>query len=135
MILKDMRDTSSSLGAFFCGYEQFKSIYRLEVRRAKRNGTCLHVALLTVTGKEQKLIDNRVIGSVMEKVQNVVLTHLRQSDVVAKYSNQQFLIMLPNANREDSYQVLERVIKAYKVRYPAHTIQLSYQIRELELPA
>ena len=133
LVLEDMRDSSEKQGAFFCGYEQFKSIYQLEVRRALRNGTCLHVAMLTVTGNVNKKLDYNVSSAVMDKVQQTVLTHLRQSDVVSRYSNQQLIIMLPNANQEDSYQVMERVIRAHKANNPVQAIKLTYQIRELEL--
>ena len=45
----------------------------------------------------------------------------------------QFLIMLPEANMEDSRQVMERLVRVYSQRYPAETISLSWQIRGSEL--
>ena len=41
--------------------------------------------------------------------------------------------MLPSANLENSYMVMDRIVKAYRSRYPKNVAKLSYQIRELEL--
>jgi PleD family two-component response regulator len=69
----------------------------------------------------------------MEQVKQTVVRNLRQSDVVAQYSSCQLVIMLPYANLEDSYMVMDRVISAYRSTGPQNAIRISYQIRELEL--
>ena len=133
LVMEDMRDISDKQEAIFCGYEQFKHIYQLEVRRAKRDGGCLHVAMLTVLGMDGKVLFGEISDVIMERVQQVIVRSLRQSDVVAQYSACQFIIMLPYANLEDSQTVIERIINAYHTTNPRNAIRFSYQLRELEL--
>lgn len=132
-IMKRMRNPDGPRTAFFCGFEQFKCIYQLEVRRALRTGACMHIALLTVLGSDGKILPAQNNSLVMERVQQTVVKNLRQSDVVSRYSNCQFIIMLPSANQEDSCMVMERILRVYHSNNPYTVIRLSYQVRELEL--
>ena len=132
VILAAMRDPLDKRLAFLCGFEQFKNIYQLEMRRALRSGGCLHVALLTVFGRNDKPLAAQANNTVMESVQQVIIQNLRQSDVVARYSSCQFIIMLPNANEEDSNMVMNRIIKAYQAFNPRNALKFSFQIRALE---
>jgi len=61
------------------------------------------------------------------------VSSLRQGDVVCRYSKAQFIIMLPNANLEDSGMVMERIIAAFYHRNYKNVLNLSYRIRELRL--
>ncbi|MBR5536482.1 MAG: diguanylate cyclase [Clostridia bacterium] len=61
------------------------------------------------------------------------MTNLRSSDVVSRYSDSQFIIMLPNADMENSRRVMQRLIGACSERYPGEPDGLSWQIRPLEI--
>ena len=124
LVMTGMREGGDDRKAFFCGFEQFRSIYQLEARRAPRTGTCLHVAMIKV--------EDCHTDAVMERVQQAILQNLRQSDVVARYSGSQFIIMLPEADLEDSQRVIRRVADAYRRQHPRGA-RLSWQIRELEI--
>ena len=132
-VMTMMRPTSQRREAFFCSFEQFTSIYQLEVRRAMRNGGCLHVAMITLTDDKGAFLTPKINDVVAEQVQKVIVSTVRQSDVVAKFSPSQFIIMLPNANLEDSAFVVERILNAYYLEYSKSLIRLNYQIREMEL--
>lgn len=132
IILASMRDPLDKRLAFLCGFEQFKNIYQLEMRRALRSGGCLHVTLLTVSGRNGKPLPAHTNNTVMETVQQVIIQNLRQSDVVARYSSCQFIIMLPNANEEDSNMVMNRIINAYQAFNPRNALKFSFQVRALE---
>lgn len=132
-ILVSMRNPEGKRTAFVCGFEQFRSLYQLEARRALRTGACLHVVLLTVLGNDRKPLPPKINNALMQQVQQVIVQNMRQSDVVAQYSKCQFIIMLPNANYEDSCMVMKRVIHAYHTKNPRTMIDLSFQVRALEL--
>lgn len=132
-VMENMRDSGEDHDAFFCGFEQFKYIYQLEVRRAMRNGGCLHVAMLTVSGANGKAMSSKTTNVIMEQVRRTVVSNLRQSDVVSRYSSCQYIIMLPFANLEDSHMVMKRIISAYNANNPRSAIRFSYQIREMEM--
>ena len=71
--------------------------------------------------------------AVMESVQQTLMTNLRNSDVVARYSDSQFIIMLPNADLENSRRVMHRLIDACNHHSPNEPGALSWQIRPLEI--
>lgn len=133
VVMENMRDASGKREAFFCDFELFKNIYRLETRRANRDGGCLHIAMLTVFGMDGKVLSLKAGNVIMEQVQQTIVHNLRSSDVVAQYSACQFIIMLPYANLEDSQMVMDRVMNAYHKQNPKSAIRFSYQLRELEL--
>ena len=132
-IMGSMRGTASPKEAFFCGFELFKNIYQLETRRAKRTGACLHVALMTVTAPKGAPLSESVREKVMGQVKSVVISTLRQSDVVTRYSKCQYMVMLPGANLENSELVMKRIVRAYQNRHPRSLVQINYMLRELEL--
>lgn len=119
--------------AFFCSFEQFKNIYQLEVRRAPRVGGCLHIAMLTVRESDGTALSTKIRDVVLEQGQQTIVQNLRQSDVVARYGQCQFVIMLPFANLEDSTIVMKRIVRAYCDQHPKSVILMNYQIREMEL--
>lgn len=125
-VMDSLREVSGVRTAYFCSYEQFRSIYQLEARRAARTGAEMHVAMLSL-GEE---LGN---DSGMDAVQHTLMTNLRSSDVVARYSDSQFIIMLPNADMENSRRVMQRLIEACGRRYPGEPDGLSWQIRPLEI--
>ena len=124
LVMRDLREKESRRSAFVCGFEQFRSIYQLEVRRAPRTGSCMHVVMLTVG--ENCQVD-------MEHLKEFLITNLRSGDVVARYSDTQFIIMLHEADLEDSERVMERIAKNYRNSCPQEAVSLNWQIHEMEI--
>ena len=89
--------------------------------------------MITLTDDKGAFLTPKINDVVAEQVQKVIVSTVRQSDVVAKFSPSQFIIMLPNANLEDSAFVVERILNAYYLEYSKSLIRLNYQIREMEL--
>ena len=132
-IITSMRNPSGNREAFLCDFEQFKKIYQLEARRVLRSGDCMHVAMLTVSDSDDNRLPAKANKVVMKQLEQTIIQSLRQSDVVAKYSSCQYIIMLPGANLENSHMVMDRIVNAYNTEYPKNVVRLSTQIRELEL--
>ena len=131
VIQRQLRETAERAGAFVCEYGFFREIYRLEARRSGRSGTCIHVALVTITNPDGSMPPLPALADTMERLQNVLVESLRRGDVVAKYSAAQYVALLPGANFEDSSMVLERIMTSFRTRYRAIRLKLSYKVREL----
>ena len=132
-IMASMRGDTSLKQAFSCGFDLFKNIYQLESRRAKRTGACLHVALITVSGPGGTALSDSIREKVMGQVETIIISTLRQSDVVTRYSKCQYIVMLPDANLENSDLVMNRIARAYQTRHPRSLVQITFVLRELEL--
>ena len=122
MVMRDLGEKATRRSAFVCGFEEFRSIYQLEVRRAPRTGSCMHVVMLTV-GEDCR--------TDIERLKEFLVTSLRSGDVVAQYSDTQFIIMLHEADLEDSERVMERVVKNYRNNTPQESVSLNWQIHEM----
>ncbi len=104
-------------GAFFCGYPVFKEIYRLEARKITRIGGAEHVLLFTMNsdvGAEQQASLARFrVQKAMEKLESVISNSLRIGDVAARYSDRQFIVLLPFCSYENALMVSERILSNF----------------------
>lgn len=132
-IIRDtLRETEIQDGAFFCEYEFFKDIYRLQARSAIRTGQVVHIALITVLDGKGKTLTQKKINMVMERLQEIIAISLRHGDIFARFSVSQFLVMLPSASLENSERVLNRISKNFRQKYPHMNILLHYSSLPLE---
>ncbi|HEX3000460.1 MAG TPA: BTAD domain-containing putative transcriptional regulator [Armatimonadota bacterium] len=133
VIQEDLRETAGRPGAFVCEYGFFRETYRLEARRAKRSGTCVHVALITVSLPDGGVPPLKVLSATMDLLLTELVNGLRRGDVVARYSGAQFVVLLPSANFEDSTAVMDRIISSFYRQHRRNFLKLSCKIRELGL--
>ena len=132
VIQADLREAADRPGAFVCEYGFFQEAYRLEARRCNRNGTCVHVALLTVSLPDGSMPALKQLNITMDQLLVALQTQLRSGDVVSRYSAVQYVVMLPAANFEDSQKVMERIVAAFYRQHRHNFLKITYKIRELE---
>ena len=84
---------------FVCEYPVFREIYRVEARRIRRTGIAEYMLLITMksssTSKSdaQSLEERIRIG--MQILEDLLKRTLRAGDVVAQYSNTQYVVLRP----------------------------------------
>ena len=115
-----------------CDYDFFRVIYHAEARAVVRNGNAVHIALLSVTGEKGSPLPRRSLDRVMENLQEIIRTGLRKGDIASRCSVSQYILMLPQANYENSRMVCDRVIRAFFRQYPHSPAQLHYSVQPLE---
>lgn len=125
---EELKEYSNKEGVFMCDYSFFKEIYCLESRRNTRNGTCAHIALLTI--ETIKNSNPKILNTAMDNMKNVINKSLRKGDVVSRYSGSQYVIMLPSANFEDSTMVMNRLIKNFNSTYK-NKLTIKYKIQPM----
>lgn len=116
-VQEDMMEENPE-GAFFCGYPVFREIYRLEARKGIRNGETEYVLLLTMKleGLHEEASDKVEqfrMKKAMSGLENTLKTALRIGDVVSKYSDSQFVILLPYCSYECGMLVANRIISRF----------------------
>lgn len=114
IIQQELIETVDKPGAFFCEYEVFKNIYRIEARMAARNAQSIFVVLLTVTDKEGYLPQTFRLNQYMDLLLNSIIGTLRRGDVVARYSASQYVILLPSITYENSRMVTNRILAHFQ---------------------
>jgi DNA-binding SARP family transcriptional activator len=110
-IKKDIEEEDPT-GAFQCGYPVFKEIYHLEVRRSMRTGEPENLVLFTIEPKPEDPpeVANFRVRQAMNGMQETIRRCLRAGDVVSRYSDTQFVVLLPTCTRELALMVANRVL-------------------------
>ena len=118
-------------GAMVCEYDFFKILYRSEVRSIARNGHSANICLLSVSGKDGEMLARRSLDPAMNNLQVLVQNNLRRGDVIARCSISQYIILLPQANYENSRMVADRLVSAFYRRYTHSPARLRYTVQPL----
>ena len=136
IIQEDLREEKAS-GAFFCEYGVFRKIYALESRSSRRLGISVHLALVSLyldfqIQKEGKDYTD-LIGEGMSVLEETLMKRLRSSDIVCRYSVNQFLVMLPACQYEDAKMVVNRLKDSFYKSGKTNKLLLQYSIDELDV--
>ncbi|MDA3846119.1 MAG: BTAD domain-containing putative transcriptional regulator [Vallitaleaceae bacterium] len=96
------------INAFYCEAEVFRSIYELERRRSERSGVSFSIGVLTATpinGYTRSQKELRMNG-----LKQHLMEQLRKGDTFTRWSDQQFVVLLPGVDAELTEKVLKRVL-------------------------
>lgn len=132
-ILDQLREPEGPNGALICQYDTFRSIYHSVARSLVRSGDAVHLALISVHHRNRsEELPRRSLDRVMSNLREIIRSSLRRGDVAAQCSVSQFLLMLPQANFENSQMVCDRILKAFARKYPHSPAQPQVAIFPLE---
>lgn len=132
IIKQNLTEAVKKPGAFFCEYEFFKDIYKLNARSCARNGQVIQIALLTLLNKLGEPLEKKALSTNMERLKDCISSSLRRGDVFTRYSISQYLLMLPSASYENSEMVVNRIIRAYRRQHPRAEVSIQYKLLPLD---
>ena len=132
VVSAELCGTQTANGAFFCEYEIFRDIFRLERSRAGRDGRSLHICLINAESRQGNPLTAKAQNTVMRRLCTCIGKNLRGGDVYSRYSVSQFIVMLPLASRESSEKVLERVARCFRRDNPHSSAAVTYSLRTVE---
>lgn len=133
VIEQDLRQDPGSKRAFVVGYDVFRRVFELRVRRAERHPELLTLGLLTLNLSKENA-GTYPVGSLsafsggmpgnasqiytireqeMDRMEGNLSTGLRGGDVITRYSANQFLMVFGGCSEHDAEQVLQRVVGLY----------------------
>lgn len=130
-VCSQLEESAPHGGAMVCEYDFFKILYRAEARSIARNGHSSNICLLSVSGKDGEMLARRSLDPAMNNLQVLVQNNLRRGDVIARCSISQYIILLPQANYENSRMVADRLVSAFYRRYPHSPARLRYTVQPL----
>ena len=131
-VKEQLQEPERAKGAMFCEYDFFRLLYQVQARAIARSGEVIHIALLSVHGQFGKELSRRSLDIAVENLKTLILGNLRQGDVVSQCSMSQIVVMLPQANYENSCAVCRRVIKAFERQYPHSPTEVRFHVHPLE---
>lgn len=131
-IKDNLREQQKKTGAFFCEYEFFKDIYRLEARSAERSGVSIYLCLMTITNLSGEQPPLNSLSKAMDKLKNCIFNSLRSSDIFSRYSVSQYILMLPTTSYESGERVLKRIASEFQKYNNNDRIMLQYKLQPLD---
>ena len=133
-LVAEIKEQERPKGAFFCDYQNFRQIYRVEARRNSRLGIAEYVLLLTLrrsgTAKRKPSEDSGLMDG-MTILGNLLRDLLRIGDVAARYGLTQYIVLLPTCNYESAIMVAERIQNAFSKSIGKRHMELIYGLEEL----
>jgi len=129
-ILEELHEPAGSTGALMCDYDHFRYLCYAECRSLERSGKVTHIALLRVT-RPEKPLSKASIDRIMNQFGQCLRSGLRRGDAVSRCSVSQHVIMLPNANYENSCQVCRRLISSFHRQHPHVQVQIEFLVQPL----
>ena len=130
-IKSQMLEEGERKGAFYCEYEFFKDIYRLEQRSATRSGATVQVCLLCLEGKNGEALSKKARDTAMKQLSESIQEALRSGDIYARYSISQYIILLPSASRENGKMVMERILDKFRRKHPGSPVEIYYSLQDI----
>lgn len=135
IIQEELREKSMPTGAFLCEYGVLRKIYALESRSSSRTGIPIHLTLMSVhlelRASEKQMDYKNAVNDAMDKLEKTLVKGLRNSDIVCRYSFNQFLIMLPACQYEDAKMVVNRLKDRFYQLEKGRRAILQYSIDEV----
>lgn len=127
-----LREPDATKGALFCEYDFFKMLYQVQARAIARSGETIHFAVFSLCGQYGKEISKRSLYYAVTNLKEQIVNSLRQGDVVTQCSATQLIVMLPQANYENSCAVCDRLVRNFKRQYPHSPVDIQVSVQPLE---
>jgi len=132
IVREQLREPVGTKGALYCEYDFFKLLYQVQARSILRSGDVIHIALFSIHGQRGKDLPRRSLDTAMTNLQTLMIENLRAGDVLTRCSISQMIVMLPQANYENSCMVCQRILRAFHRQYPHTPAEITYSVQPLE---
>lgn len=96
-------------GAYFCDYTIFEQIYNFYERIVERTANSNYLSVLSLKGPSGGVLSPEKREEVMEVLKTAIRNSTRRSDVFARYSGSQFILLLLNTTYEDTMIIDKRI--------------------------
>lgn len=119
-------------GAYQCEYAVFKRLVQLERRGVERSGDSVYLCLLTVGDRKGRTLKPEIQARAMERLRASIQSSLRSSDLYARYSVSQFILLLTSATFENSEMVMNRILSTFNKSYVRKDVAVNYSLDVLK---
>ena len=131
VVLEHLQEPGSTAGAMECDYDYFKVLCFAESRAMERSGKATHIVLLSVSGDPAHPLSKQTLHRVMDQLGSQIRCNLRRGDTFSRCSVSQYIIMLPQANYENSCMVSRRILGAFRRAHPHVAANIHFMVQPL----
>lgn len=127
---REMSEDHSSNGTFYCDFDVFKNIYRINARAAKRSTRARYLVLMTLEDLSSQLSERRMEEE-SELLRNIIYQDLRKNDIFSKCNTTQYAIIISTPKLEGAQKAIDRILKKYETKHKDASVRLSYDIKTI----
>ena len=130
-IVKNLMDNRAPQGTRNLQYREFTKIYDFLHNLVTRFGYNIHFLMLTLEPEDYNQIDIEEQEYAMECMEKTIKEVLRSIDVSTRFSSEQILVILLNAQDKDVEVIAGRIFSGFHKIYHKNAVNLSYDIADL----
>ena len=130
-IVKSLKESGKYQGTKNLEYREFTKIYDFVQKLVGRFGYNVHFLMLTLEPADYNEIDLEEQEYAMECMEKTIQNTLRNIDVSTRFSSEQFLVVLLNAEKKDVELISNRIFDRFYKIYNRNAVNLSYDIADL----
>ena len=133
-LFSEVEEVEEPKGAFYCDYQNFRQIYRMEVRRNQRMRMDEHVMMLTLQrsgGIKRDPAMDSALAEGMSLLGNWLRSNLRKGDVVTRYNLNQYIVLLPGCDYGSAVIVAERIKRLFYKGITNKHLELTYELKAI----
>ena len=128
VIRNELDETASDRrGPFFCDYQSFKEIYNIEMRNLGRMGSAIFLGMIML-GEPGDEINPISRESCMAGLHEIMRINLRKGDIITRFADNTYAMLLPTANYATCSLVIERLEGLFYEEYPSRSITFHARI-------
>jgi diguanylate cyclase (GGDEF)-like protein len=127
-----IEEKGQEFGAYKVEYDGFQKIYRFISRCLERKNQPVQIVLFTIQGENE---DRDVMRKAMTELATAASGSLRRGDVIAKFSDCQYVVILIDASIENGRRAAERAMSRWNKIQKNSELSLNYEIQSIEKKA
>lgn len=124
---KELLQNKSCAGGYLISFEAFKNVYEFIHRMIIRNHREVSIVLMNIFPREETAGENTV-ESGCQILEQTILKSLRREDVAARCADDQYVILLMNADVDQGTFVAQRLIRSCQELDGTGMIEYSFEI-------
>lgn len=114
LIQENLNENKEQVGPYVCSYPVFQGIYQLLGRMSERSGQSVYLMLCTVVdSKGNPMKEGPQLEELSGRLGEAIIHSIRRSDIVNRYGNGQYLILLVNITMESCRIVQKRIDRMF----------------------
>ena len=113
LIEQSLRTANLRRGPFLCDFDLFRQIFDIYSSLVSRTNQAMSLMLFTITDERGEVPLAGKLSAAMQLLQDIALITLRKSDIMARFSPSQYILLLCQATPENCNVVFQRLIDRF----------------------
>lgn len=129
-LMKQLSEKTIDYGTFYCDFEVFKNVYRVNARAAKRNIDVGFLVLMVMKNTSKSTSEADVMKHT-ELLGDIIRTNLRQNDVYSRCSPMKYTLMVDVLDGEGCKIAMKRIVDLFDKKKKISTLHITCDFEKI----